>query len=366
MMPNYRPDIAGLKPYEVGRPIEDVAREHGLDTEDIIKLTANESPDGPFPGVVDAAVSALASSNRYPDNHVWDLSHALAKELDVQPSNLLFGNGSTALMSDMANAVGGPGTNAVYGWPSFFIYRFASIWSGSEYREVRIDEGFALDLDAMGAAIDGDTRIAYVCNPNNPTGTIKPADDIEAFIDAVPESVLVVVDEAYHDFVGDRRYRTQIPLALERANVVVLRTFSKIYSLAAHRVGYAVGHPDTLPELRKAQQPLTVNQVGQAAALASLGQPGEVQRRVEANSAGRHHLLGVLSERGLSHAESHTNFVFFKMPGDDSREISEDFTRRGVIIRPISRGWMRVTFGWESENKRFVEVLDEVLAEMAG
>ena len=363
-MPQYREEIAALNRYEVGRPIDEVARDLGLDPDSIIKLTANESPEGPFPGVVEAASAALAESNRYPDNDLWDLSHALADVWGIDRTNLLFGNGSVALLADIANALGGPGTRIVYGWPSFVMYRFAAIWAGSEFSEVPLDDEFALDLDAMGAAIDEATRVVIVCNPNNPTGTIKPADDIEAFIEAVPHNVLVVLDEAYHEFVQDPMYRTEISLAVARPNVIVLRTFSKIYSLAAHRVGVAVGHPDTLTELRKAQQPLTVNSVAQAAARASLGQHEEVARRVEANASRRHHLIGVLNERDLPHAQSHTNFIFFKMPGDDSRALSDAFTRRGVIIRPMIRGWMRVTIGSEVENRKFVETLDDVLAEV--
>lgn len=360
-MPKYREEIQALQPYEVGRPIEDVAREHGIDPETIIKLAANESPEGPFPGVVEAALEALVDSNRYPDNDLWDLSHALAEELNVDRANLLFGNGSVALLADITNSVGGPGTNVVYGWPSFVMYRFAAIWSGTDFYEIPLRQDFTLDLAAIGDAVNKSTRVVFLCNPNNPTGTVTHSDEIEAFIETMPETVLVVVDEAYHEFVHDHRYRTAVPIALENPHVLVLRTFSKIYGLAAHRVGYAIGHPETLSEIRKAQQPLTVNKVAQAAALASLGQPDELERRARRNAAARHHLLGVLAERDLPYAESQTNFVFFKM-GEDSKAVTEEFTRRGVIIRAMSDGWVRVTIGSEDENRRFVEVLDELLA----
>lgn len=359
-MPKYRDEIQALKPYEVGRPIEDVAREQGIDPETIVRLASNESPEGPFPGVIDAALLTLADSNRYPDNDLWDLSHALAEELGIDRSNLLFGNGSVALLADITNSVGAPGSNAVYGWPSFVMYRFAAIWSGIDFHEVPLRPDFTLDMAAIGDAVDDATRVVFLCNPNNPTGTITPSDEIEAFIETMPDTVLVIVDEAYHDFVSDDRYRTAVPIALENPQVLVLRTFSKIYGLAAHRLGYAIGRPETLGEVRKAQQPLTVNMVAQAAALASLGQPEELARRAERNAAARHHLLGVLAERQLPYAESQANFVFFKM-GDDSRAVSEEFTRRGVIIRGMSGGWVRVTIGTEDENRRFVDVLDELL-----
>ncbi len=364
-MPKFREDISAISPYAVGRPAEDVAREHGIDPASIIKLSANESPDGPFPGVVEAVVETLTGSHRYPDNDFWELSHALADELEVDWTNLIFGNGSTALIADMTNAVAEPGSNMVYGWPSFVMYRFASIWSGVERREVGLAPDFGLDLDAMAEAVDESTRLVLLCNPNNPTGALTPSDDVEAFIDSMPPSTLIVVDEAYFEYVEDPRYRSAIPIAIDHPGVVVVRTFSKIYGLAAHRIGYAVAHSETITELRKAQQPLTVSQPAQAAARATLGQPEELRRRVEANAAARHHLSGVLEERGLAVAESHTNFLYFRF-GDDSKDAAEQFTHKGVVLRPMSEGWVRATIGLEDENRRFVQALDELLAERSG
>jgi histidinol-phosphate aminotransferase len=361
-MPRVRSDIAAIKPYQVGRQLADVARAHGLDPGEIVKLTANEGPEGPFPGVVDAVTTVLAESNRYPDNACWDLGHSLAEELGVGFENLLFGAGSVALLVELAVAMGGPGTNTVYGWPSFIMYRFASIWAGAERREIPLDESFRLDFPAMRDAMDDATTMVVVCNPNNPTGTIHSGDEVEAFIDSVPADVLVVVDEAYHEFVTDSAYRSAIPLAVERPNVVVLRTFSKIYALAAHRVGYAIAHEDLITELRKAQAPLTVNVVAQTAARASLGQPGELERRRALNEARRHHLVGALRERGIPMAESHTNFIFFEL-GDVADEIIEAMTMRGVLIRGMSEGWVRVTIGDDDENRRFVRALDEAISE---
>jgi histidinol-phosphate aminotransferase len=227
--------------------------------------------------------------------------------------------------------------------------------------EVPLTESHTHDLVAIGEAIRDDTTVVYVCNPNNPSGTILPGDDVMAFAASVPDGVLVVVDEAYHDFVTDPRYRSALPLAAERRNLVVLRTFSKVYGLAAHRVGYAVGHPETLVELRKAQPPFTVGQVAQVAAAASLGDTAELERRIAANASGRHHLLGVIAERGLDHSESEANFVYFRL-GDDSHAATAGFFKEGVVIRPMSRGWVRVTVGNEEENRRFVDALDVILA----
>lgn len=359
-MLRFRPEIAALQPYVVGRQLEDVARAHGLDPSDIVKLTANEGPEGPFPGVVEAASAVLANSNRYPDNACWDLGHTLAEEIGIEFANLLFGAGSVALLAEIASAMGGPGTNIVYAWPSFVMYRFAAIWAGSSYVEVPLLEDKSLDLAAMGDAIDDETTVVVVCNPNNPTGTIKPAEEVESFIDSVPESVLVIVDEAYHEFVTDPRYGTAVPLAVSRPNVVVLRTFSKIYALAALRIGYAIANPGLLTELRKVQAPLTVNRVAQVAAKASLGQPEELERRRSENAARRHHLTGALQERGLDVAESHTNFVFFEL-GDRAADVIEAMTAKGVIIRGMGEGRVRATIGNDDENRRLLEALDDAL-----
>lgn len=359
-MPRFRPEITALSPYQVGRQLADVARAHGLEPGDIVKLTANEGPEGPFPGVVEAASRALAESNRYPDNACWDIGHALADELGIEFTNLLFGAGSVALLTELAIAAGGPGTNLVYAWPSFVMYRFAAVWSGSKYKEIPLDADHRLDLDAMLAAIDDETTIVYLCNPNNPTGTIHPAEEIAEFIANVPEEVTVAVDEAYHEFVTDSSYRTALPLALERPNVLVLRTFSKIYALAAHRIGYAVGQPETLAEMRKAQAPLTVNAIAQTAALASLGQSEELERRRAANDARRHHVSGALAERGIPLAESQTNFIYFDL-GESAEDIVAEMTAKGVLIRGFGGDWVRMTIGDEDENRRFLEALDSTL-----
>jgi histidinol-phosphate aminotransferase len=241
------------------------------------------------------------------------------------------------------------------------MYRIASRWAMSEPIEVPLDERHVLDLDAMGEAMRDHTTVVYLCNPNNPTGTIVSSEKMEAFIDGVPESTLIVIDEAYHDFVTDEIYATAIPEALRRPNVLVLRTFSKIFALAAHRVGYGIGQPGTIAELRKAQPPFTVTQVAQVAAAASLRQRGELERRASANAAARHQLLGVLAERSVPHTNSQANFVYFALE-IPAEEAAERFTGRGIIVRPMGHGWLRVTIGAEHENKRFVAALDDVLA----
>ncbi len=361
-MPHFRPDLEGLVTYVPGRPIEDVAREIGLEPHDIVKLASNESPEGPFPGVSEAIARVLVGSNRYPDSDVHDLTKAMAADLGVREEQVWFGAGSTGLLGAIALSLGGPGTSAVYAWPSFVMYRIISRWAATEAIEVPLDTDHRHDLDAMRDAVRDDTTVVYVCNPNNPTGTIVSGEGLSAFIDSVPDSALVVVDEAYHHFVSDISYRSFLDAVTQRPNVLVLRTFSKVYGLAALRIGYAVGDAGLLDKLRRTQAPFTVSSVAQAAAMASLRDEAEMKRRVDANAAGRHHLAGVLSERGLDHADSHTNFVYFRL-GEDSQAVASSFVRRGVIVRPLSSGWIRVTIGTPHENERFVSALDGAIAE---
>jgi histidinol-phosphate aminotransferase len=359
-MPTIRPDVAAIGPYVPGRSIEEVAAEIGMMPDEIVKLASNESPDGPFPGVLEAATTALARANRYPDEDLRDLGGALSGFLGVPGDHLWFGAGSVGLIGHLAAAVGGPGTSAVYAWPSFVMYRIATRLAMSEAIEVPLDEDHVHDLDVMLEAVRPDTTVLYLCNPNNPSGTVVDSDAVAGFLGSVPERALVVIDEAYHDYVTDERYQTAIPEALRRPNVLVLRTFSKIFALAGHRVGYAVGRPETISELRKAQPPFTVGQVAQAAATASLGDRDELERRKTANASARHQLQGVLTERSLPHAESQANFVYFELP-IDAGESANLFMRQGVIVRPMSGGWLRVTVGSDKENRRFVRALDEVL-----
>lgn len=358
-MPRFRPDLEGLLTYVPGRPIDEVAREIGIPPEEIVKLASNESPHGPFPGVADAVLAAASESSRYPDNEAFELTGALARLEGVSPANIWLGAGSTGILGCVAVGLGGPGTSAVYSWPSFIMYRIISRWAMTESIEISLDPDYTHDLSAMAAAIRGDTTVSYVCNPNNPTGTVVSADDLERFIGAVPEQTLVVVDEAYHHFVDDPSYRTAIPMATGRRNVVVLRTLSKVFALAGHRIGYAIGCADTLENLKRTQAPFTVGAISQTAALTSLSQEDELKRRVEQNSLGRDQLQAGLAQRVVDYVPSQANFVFMKL-GSDSEKITDLFLSQGVIVRPMSGGWIRVTVGTPAENDLFLAAIDKI------
>lgn len=350
-----RPDVRGISPYTPGRPISEVAREFGFDPADIVKLASNESPLPPLRVAVAAMAEEVGSVNRYPDNDCHDLRTAIAASLGVKMEEVWVGGGSSELLRVIASAMGGPATTAVYAWPSFVVYRLASIVADATPKEVPL-RNHVHDLDAMLGAIDSSTTVVYLCNPNNPTGTHVSAGAIEEFIDAVPDDVLVVVDEAYFEYVTADDYSTAIPLALERPNVIVTRTFSKVYGLAALRVGYAIGQASTLTDLQKAQAPFSVTSVGQVGAVASLSATEEIASRVAENAAERARIEAACFDIGVEHVASQTNFVFMRL-GDSTERVAEAFIRHGVIVRPFSNGWVRVSVGTASENDRFLAAL---------
>ncbi len=359
-MPTFRADLAAIAPYKPGKPIEEVAREFGL--ERIAKLASNESPLPPFPAVQDAIAAAIPSLHRYPDNYRYDLRMALAAHLDVPPDHLWFGGGSNELMLMTAIAVGGPGTSAVYAWPSFGLYRIGTQVAMAQRVEVPLDGAHRHDLDAMLAAIRPDTTVVYVCNPNNPTGTHVPAGALYDFVAQVPERVLVVVDEAYFEFATAADFGTALPLALAQDNVLVARTFSKVYGLAGIRCGYMVGAHATLEELRRVQLPFTTNALAQVGATEALRHQDDVADRVQRNAERLKLFAEELADRGIAFADSQTNFVYLHPGGDDAQEFKRALLPHGVIVRPFEHGWVRVSVGSDDENRAFFTALDAVRA----
>ncbi len=334
-----------------------MAREYGFDMSAIVKLASNESPLPPVRQAMAAMAEELGAINRYPDNDCHDLRLALASHLGIEPDQTWVGGGSSELLRVIASALGGEGTTAVYAWPSFVVYRLATVVAGATPREVPLTTDHVHDLDAMRAAIDDTTTVVYVCNPNNPTGSHVSSEEIARFVDGVPEDVLVVVDEAYGEYVTAEDYHTAVSLALSRSNVIVTRTFSKVYGLAALRVGYAIAQPETITELRKAQAPFSVTSVGQVGALASLSAVDEIGRRVGENADERSRMEAAFADRGLEYVPSQANFVYLRL-GASTAATTEAFIRHGVILRPFGEGWVRVSIGTHQENDRFLAALD--------
>lgn len=332
----------------------------GLDPATVVKLASNESPLPPFPEVIDAIAAAAAGSNRYPDNDWFQLAEAVATRLQIDPDHLMFGGGTSELLRVISLAVGGEATSAVYPWPSFIIYRMGTVLAGSTPIEVPLTADYHLDLDAMANAVRSDTTVVFVCNPNNPTGTHRSAADVTAFIDSILPRTLVVVDEAYFEYVSASDYRSSLDMALSRPNVVVLRTFSKIYSLASLRVGFAVGQPATLADLRRAQAPFTVSGLAQTAAITAVRYPNRVEERAQFNHEERSRIEKALAEREIEHVPSQANFVYLH-PEGIREEPFQAFLQLGVIVRQFGGGWIRVTVGSVEENDRFLQALDSLL-----
>ena len=357
-MPRFRKDLDQIPRYVPGKPIDEVTRELGLS--DVVKLASNEFPVAPFPEVQAAIAAAAAEVHRYPEDSGYYLAEELATRFDTARDHIWLGAGSTQLIRSISAAAGGPGTATVYAWPSFVGYRIANAMAGGEAIEIPLDNG-AHDLDGMLEAIRDDTTLVYICNPNNPTATTVPDTALSDFLAAVDPDVLVVVDEAYHEFATAPDYASQADRALATPNVVVLRTFSKVYGLAGLRVGYALGQPDVLDSLRHTQLPFVVNSIALVAALEALQFPNRVAERVEAIAAGRDYIEAAFAARGIEYWPSQTNFIAF-LPGTSPGSFSKRMLHEGVIVRPLG-GLVRVTVGLAEENERFVAALDKVRAD---
>ena len=358
-MARIRPEIESLTPYEGGPGIDEIARRYGV--RDIVKLGSNENPLPPFPEVQEVIAAAAAGINRYPDGGAVGLTEALSKAIGVPGECLWFGAGSAELLTTTARALGGPGRSFAYPWPSFAMYQINTVLGSAEGITVPLDEAHGVDLEAMLRAIRNDTTLVYLCNPNNPTGTYLPQSEIRNFVDRVPEDTLVVVDEAYGEYVAAEDHPSAIPLAVERSNVTVARTFSKMYGLAGLRVGYMIGRPDTLQSLRKAQIPFVVNSLAQTAATTALSFPDRVAERFELNRQGVRFTQAAFADRGIEFVPTQANYIWTRL-GSDTPAIIQALLERGTIIRPVADEWTRVTIGTPEENRRFISDLDTVRA----
>lgn len=357
-MARIRPDVQANDPLRAGRPLELALLRYGLD--EVVNLASNENPLPPFPEVQDVIGAAAARVNRYPDNRSEALRSAIAGYVGVEPTSVWIGAGSSEVLMATALAVGGAGTSMVVGTPSFAMYLSMARLAGSTPIEVPLDADLRLDLSAMAGAVREDTAAVLVCNPNNPTGTAVPTDAVAGLIDAVPEDVLVVIDEAYQEYVTAPGHGSAIASAVARGNVLVTRTFSKVFGLAGLRIGYGIGHPETIGALRRAQLPFTAGTLAQTAALEALRHPRRIEERVQANAEGRRDLAEALAARPVEWVESQASFIYLRV-GADSPGTQAALLDSGVIVRAFADGWVRATVGTPAENRRFVGALDAVL-----
>lgn len=354
------PAVAQLRPYVAGPRLADIFGD--MAPEQITLLHANECPDGPFPEVITAVSAALSGLNRYPDQDCAELRALLSAQLAVPPESLMFGNGSCELLKLLAEGFVEPGGHVVHPDPSFVMYGILATQRQARVSPVPL-RNHCNDLEAMAAACTPSTRLGIVCNPNNPTGTYLAPAALRAFLEAVPEETLVVLDEAYGEFVTSPLWEDTSGWVERYPNLVVLRTFSKIYGLAGLRVGYGIAHPEVVQAVDRLRQPYNVGTVAQVAAAESLRHPGLVEARRRRTERERDRLSQALDRLGRRRTDSQANFVFLNIEGMSvpGEEVPRSLLSRGVMTRSGyfmgCPGWMRVTIGSVEENNTFLEVL---------
>ena len=350
-----KPWVAALKPYEPGKPIEALERELGI--AGAVKLASNENPLGPSPHALEAVRRALAGLHRYPDGTCFRLRSRLSEELGVEPRQLVFGCGADELLELVAKAFLGPGDECVFAWPSFAMYPIVARGMGATPVAVPLDAELVHDLGAMIDALTPQTRVAIVCNPNNPTGTSVGAEAFDRFAARLPDDVVLLIDEAYVDFARRPDFPDGLGWVARRPGTVVVRTFSKISGLAGLRVGFGVADPELAGYLERARHPFNVNVLAEAAALAALDDREHRERTVRGNAEGIAYLRRELAALGIETWPSEANFVLAR-PGPG---VYEFLLREGVIVRPLGGFGLpehvRITIGLPEENERLVKAL---------
>lgn len=356
------PSLKDLPVYQPGRPIEEVARELGVPASDVIKLASNENPLGPSGAALQAMQRALTQLHLYPDGNAYYFKRRLAEKLDASTENLILGNGSNEIIEFVGHALMKPGAEVVVSQYCFAVYPIVTKLFGADLVVVPARE-FGHDLAGMQRSITPQTRVVFVANPNNPTGTLASSEDVLKLVNEVPDHVLLVVDEAYIDFLEKPLDLLPFIRSGSRANLLLMRTFSKIYGLAGLRIGYGIGHPELIASLEKVRQPFNINSVAQAGALAALDDEAHLKSTRENNARGLEQLQNAFSARGLEFIRSYGNFVLVRV--GNGQRVFEGLQRLGIITRPMAGyqlpEWIRFTVGTPSENARCLEALDRVL-----
>jgi len=355
--------LDGIKAYIPGKPLSELERELGI--RDAIKLASNENPYGVSPKALAAMERALASGNMYPDGASYDLRAAIAGRFGFSLDQVVVGNGADDLILELSMAYLDDGDEVIVSRSSFPIYDIYAHAMRARLIKTPLTSGYRIDLDAMARAVTHRTRMVYVCNPNNPTGTMVTASELAAFLRRVPDDVLVVLDDAYAEMADSPEFPDSLGYVREgRRNVVVLRTFSKVYGLAGIRIGYGFGHAETLAPTFKVKQAFNVNSVAQAAGVAALEDEEFVRFTVAENRKGREVLCAAFRRLGLEFAESHTNFVLVRI-GPRAGDVQQALLRRGVIVRPCAAydlpDCLRASIGTPAENERFLAALEPLV-----
>jgi histidinol-phosphate aminotransferase len=357
----HREVLEKILPYVPGKPIEEVERELGIS--DIVKLASNENPLGPSPLAITAVMEHVRNLHRYPDAAGYYLRQKLSAKLGISPDHLVLGNGSVEVMEQIAETYLNPGEETVVGWPSFFKFMIVTqIMGGVVVKIPMVDKRY--DLPAIANAVTPKTRLIFIANPNNPTGTMATAAEVAAFMERIPDRVLVVFDEAYYEYLDRDDYPDTLRYVREGRNVVVTRTFSKIYGLAGMRIGYGIAKPDIIASLNRVRETFNTSSLAQVAALHALDDEEHVAASKSVNNTERAKLSKELTGIGLRPTPSVTNFLLVDM-GRNAAGLYESLLREGVIIRPMGMyelpNSMRITIGKKEENDRLLEALAKVL-----
>lgn len=356
-------ELHDLPSYQPGRPIEEVARELGLPASGIIKVASNENPLGPSPAALAAMQRVLANLNLYPDGNAFYLKQKLAAKLGLQPANLIFGNGSNEIIEFVGHAYMSPGVEVVVSQYCFAVYPLVTKLFGAKLVSVPA-RNLGHDLPAMLKAITTQTRGVFVANPNNPTGTVTTKEELLRFVEQVPAHVLLVMDEAYIEFLDDAADLVSLIRSGAKPNLLLMRTFSKIFGLAGLRLGYGIAHPELIAAFEKVRQPFNINAIAQAGALAALDDEAHLRLTRANNSGGLKFYTEAFVSLGLEFMPSAANFVLVKV--GEGQKIFEAMQRQGVIVRPMGGyqlgEWIRITVGTPAENERCMAALRQTLA----
>jgi len=354
-----RPSLERIQPYKPGKPIEQLVREYGI-TGEIIKLASNENPLGASPNALAALSHALDEVNLYPDNSCYELINRLSEIHETPPDYITVGNGSVEIILQAALACLEPNDEVIMSEVSFIMYPIAAHIAGAVPVKIPVKD-YKHDLEAILAAITDKTKIIFIDNPNNPLGSVISRSQMDAFIERVPDHVLVVLDEAYYEYIGSMDYPRSLHYVHAGRNVLVLRTFSKIYGLAGLRVGYGFANPEIIHALSKVRLPFSVNRPAQIAALAALDDEKHVDESRALNETGKMYLAKEFERLGLEYIPPYGNFVFVRFPCETG-PIYKALERRGIIVRPVGdKDALRITIGTPEQNKRLIASLEEIL-----
>lgn len=354
--------IRAIAPYQGGKPISELAREMGLNEADIVKLASNENPLGMSPKAMMAVEGAIEDIARYPDGNAFALREAVSRKYGVAASQIVFGNGSNDILELAARAFLQPGDEAIYSQHAFAVYPLVTQAVGAKGVVVPAKE-YAHDLDGFLKAITPKTKLVFIANPNNPTGTLIKKDVLKAFLDAAPGHVLILLDEAYNEYLNETDKSEAISWLAQYLNLIISRTFSKAYGLAGLRVGFGLMQAEIADIMNRVRQPFNVNSIAQAAAVASLADDDFVARSYAANQAGMAQLTQGLRKLGLEYVPSYGNFVSFKVK--NAAQVNHELLKNGVIVRPVANyempDYLRVSVGLFSENAKFLQALEKIL-----